>query len=89
MKRVISVRLCKCGKHRLKRKVSIDEAKRDIAAKYRDLGMVQDKSGKWKETVQCYKLYQNISTSEHVHQDMLKGITSPPFQGLEPSDKVA
>ena len=50
-------------------KVSIDDAKGDIAAKYQDLGIVQDKSGKWKETVRCYKLYQNISTSEHTHQD--------------------
>jgi hypothetical protein len=72
---VMSARQCKCGKYRLKRKVSIDNAKGDIAAKYRDLGIVQDESGKWKETVWCYKLYQNISTSEHVHQDMIKGVT--------------
>jgi hypothetical protein len=85
----MSARLCKCGKHRLKRKVSIDNAKGDIAAKYRDLGIVRDESGKWKEMVQCYKLYQNISTSEHVHQDIMKGVTSPLFQGLEPSDKAA
>jgi hypothetical protein len=28
------------GKHKLKRKVSIDDTKGDIAAKYRDLGVV-------------------------------------------------
>jgi hypothetical protein len=67
MKRVMSVRLCKCEKHRLKRKVSIDDVKGDIAAKYRDLGIVRDKSGKWKEMVWCYKLNQNISTSEHAY----------------------
>jgi hypothetical protein len=89
MEGVMSTRQHEYGKHRLKRKVSIDDAKGDIAAKYRDLGIVQDKSGKWKETVQCYKLYQNISTSERMHQDMTKGMTSPPFQGLEPSDKAA
>jgi hypothetical protein len=31
---VMSARQHKYGKHRLKRKVSIDDAKRDIAAKY-------------------------------------------------------
>jgi hypothetical protein len=31
---VISIRQCEYGKHRLKRKVSIDNAKGDIAAKY-------------------------------------------------------
>jgi hypothetical protein len=31
---VISMRSHKCGKHRLKRKVSIDDIKVDIAAKY-------------------------------------------------------
>jgi hypothetical protein len=89
MEGVMSVRQRKCGKHRLKRKVSIDDAKGDIVAKYRDLGIVQDESGKWKETVQCYKWYQNISTSEHAHQDITKGVTSPPFQDLELSDKAA
>jgi hypothetical protein len=85
----MGVRQRKCGKHRLKRKVGIDDAKGNIAAKYRDLGIVRGESGKWKETVQCYKSYQNISTSERMHQDMMKGVTSPPFQGLEPSDKAA
>jgi hypothetical protein len=42
----MSARQCKCGKHRLKRKVSIDNAKGDIAAKYQNLGIVQDESGK-------------------------------------------
>jgi hypothetical protein len=46
MEGVISARQHKCGKHRLKRKVSIDDVKGDIAAKYRDLRIVQDKSGK-------------------------------------------
>jgi hypothetical protein len=36
----MSARQCECGKYRLKRKVSIDNAKRDIAAKYQDLGIV-------------------------------------------------
>jgi hypothetical protein len=71
----MSARQHKYGKHRLKRKVSIDDMKGDIAAKYQDLGIVRDKFSKWKETVQCYKLYQNISTSKCVHQDMTKGIT--------------
>jgi hypothetical protein len=44
----MSIRQHECGKHRLKRKVSINNAKRDIAAKYRDLGIVQDESGKQK-----------------------------------------
>ena len=79
MKKVISTRQCKYGKYRLKRKVSIGDTKGDIAAKYRDLGIVRDESGKQKETVWCYKSYQNISTSEHTHQDMMKGITSPLF----------
>ena len=48
MEGVISVRQHEYGKHRLKRKVSIDNAKGDIAAKYRDLGIVQDESGKQK-----------------------------------------
>jgi hypothetical protein len=34
MEGVISARQHECGKHRLKRKVSIDNAKGDIAAKY-------------------------------------------------------
>jgi hypothetical protein len=34
MEEVISTRQHKCGKHRLKRKVSIDDTKGDIAAKY-------------------------------------------------------
>jgi hypothetical protein len=89
MEGVMSTRQCKCGKHRLKKKVSIDNVKGDIAAKYQDLGIVRDESGKWKEMVWCYKSYQNISTSECVHQDMTKGIISPLFQGLEPSDKAA
>jgi hypothetical protein len=80
MEGVMSRRQCKCGKHRLKRKVSIDNVKGDIAAEYRDLGIVQDESSKQKETVWCYKLYQNISTSECVHQDMMKGITLPLVQ---------
>jgi hypothetical protein len=88
MEGVMSVRQYECGKHRLKRKVSIDDTKGDIAAKYQELGIVRDESGKWKETVRCYKSYQNISTSEHMYQDMTKGIISPLFQGLEPSDKV-
>jgi hypothetical protein len=71
----MSARQCECGKHRQKRKVSIDDVKGDIAAKYRDLGIVRGESGKWKETVRCYKLCQNISTSERAHQDMMKGIT--------------
>jgi hypothetical protein len=75
----MSVGQCKCGKHRLKRKVSIDNAKGDIAAKYQDLRIVRDKSSKWKEMVQCYKLYQNISTSECAHQDMMKGLTISQF----------
>jgi hypothetical protein len=75
MEGVISVRQYECGKHRLKRKVSIDNTKGDIAAKYQDLRVVWDKSGKWKEMVQCYKSYQNISTSEYVYQDIMKGIT--------------
>jgi hypothetical protein len=74
MEGVMSMRQRECGKHRLKRKVSIDDVKGNIAAKYQDLRIVQDKSGKWKEMVRCYKSYQNISTSEHVHQDMTKGI---------------
>ena len=49
MEEVMSARLCKCGKHRQKRKVSIDNVKGDIAAKYQDLGIVQDESGKQKE----------------------------------------
>jgi hypothetical protein len=57
MEGVISVRQRRYRKHRLKRKVSIGNAKRDIAAKYQDLGIVQDKSSKWKEMVQCYKSY--------------------------------
>jgi hypothetical protein len=89
MEGVMGVRQHECGKHRLKRKVSIDNMKGDIAAKYRDLGIVRGESGKWKETVWCYKSYQNISTSKHMHQNMIKGVTSPPFQGLEPSDKAA
>jgi hypothetical protein len=89
MEGVMSTRQHECGKHRLKRKISIGDAKGDIAAKYQDLGIVQDKSGKWRETVWCYKSYQNISTSECAHQDIMKGVTSPLFQGLEPSDKVA
>jgi hypothetical protein len=40
MEGVISVRQHECGKHRLKRKVSIDNAKRNIAAKYQDLRIV-------------------------------------------------
>jgi hypothetical protein len=44
----MSVRLHECGKHRLKRKVSMDDAKGDIAAKYQDLGIVRDESGKQK-----------------------------------------
>jgi hypothetical protein len=36
----MSARQRKYGKHRLKRKVSIDNVKEDIAAKYQDLGMV-------------------------------------------------
>jgi hypothetical protein len=74
MEGVMSMRQYKCGKHRLKRKVSIDNMKGDITAKYQDLEIVQDKFGKWKEMVQCYKLYQNISISEHAHQDMIKGV---------------
>jgi hypothetical protein len=72
----MGVRQRKCGKHRLKRKVGIDDMKGDIAAKYRDLGIVRDKSGKWKETVWCYKSNQNIGTSKHAHQDMTKGVTN-------------
>jgi hypothetical protein len=34
MEGVMSTRQCKYGKHGLKRKISIDNAKRDIAAKY-------------------------------------------------------
>ena len=34
MKGVMSMRQHKCGKHRLKRKVSMDDTKGDIAAKY-------------------------------------------------------
>jgi hypothetical protein len=79
----MSARQHECGKHRLKRKVSIDDAKRDIAAKYRDLRIVRDKSGKWKEMVQCYKSYQNISTSEHTHQDMIKGVTHTPWNSQD------
>ena len=51
MEGVMGARQRKCGKHRLKRKVSIDNMKEDIAAKYQDLGIVQDKSGKWKKMV--------------------------------------
>jgi hypothetical protein len=40
MEGVISARQCKCEKHRLKRKVSIDDAKSDIATKYQDLRIV-------------------------------------------------
>jgi hypothetical protein len=40
MKGVISARQHECGKHRLKRKVSIDDTKGDIAAKYRELRIV-------------------------------------------------
>jgi hypothetical protein len=40
MEEVMGARQCKCRKHRLKRKVSIDDAKGDIAAKYQDLGIV-------------------------------------------------
>jgi hypothetical protein len=40
MEGVMGARQCEYGKHRLKRKVSIDDAKGDIAAKYRDLGIV-------------------------------------------------
>ena len=36
----MSARQHECGKHRLKRKISIDDAKGDIAAKYRDLRIV-------------------------------------------------
>jgi hypothetical protein len=75
MEGVMSMRLHECGKHRLKRKVSIDDMKGDIAAKYRDLGIVRDESDKWKEMVWCYKLNQNISISEHIYQDMMKGVT--------------
>jgi hypothetical protein len=46
MEGVMSARQCECGKHRLKRKVSIDDVKEDIAAKYQDLGIVRDKSSK-------------------------------------------
>jgi hypothetical protein len=49
MKGVIIAQQQECGKHRLKRKVSINDMKRDIAAKYRDLRIVQGKSGKQKE----------------------------------------
>jgi hypothetical protein len=49
MEEVISARQHKCGKHRLKRKVNIDNAKGDITAKYQDLGIVRDKSSKWKK----------------------------------------
>ena len=75
MEGVMSARQHKCGKHRLIRKVSIDDAKGDIAAKYQDLGIVRGESSKQKGMVQCYKSYQNISTSERVHQDIMKGIT--------------
>jgi hypothetical protein len=40
MEGVMSVRQRKCGKHRLKRKVSIGDMKGDIAAKYQDLEIV-------------------------------------------------
>ena len=36
----MSARQCKYRKYRLKRKVSIDDTKGDIAAKYQDLGIV-------------------------------------------------
>jgi hypothetical protein len=36
----MSARQHKYGKHRLNRKVSIDDTNGDIAAKYRDLGIV-------------------------------------------------
>jgi hypothetical protein len=39
--------------------------------------------------VRYYKSYQNISISEYAYQDIIKGITLPPFQSLELSDKVA
>jgi hypothetical protein len=76
MEGVMGARQHECGKHRLKRKVSIDDVKGDIAAMYQDLRIVRDESGKRKETVWCYKLYQNISTSERTHQDMTKGVTA-------------
>jgi hypothetical protein len=75
MEKVMGARQCECGKHRLKRKVSIGDMKGDIAAKYQDLRIVQDKSAKRKKMVRCYKLYQNISTSKCMHQDMTKGVT--------------
>jgi hypothetical protein len=37
----MSARQRKCGKYRQKRKVSIDDMKGDIAAKYQDLGIVR------------------------------------------------
>jgi hypothetical protein len=40
MEGVISTRLHECGKYRPKKKVSIDNAKGNIAAKYQDLGIV-------------------------------------------------
>jgi hypothetical protein len=40
MEGVMGMRQCECGKHRLKRKVSIGNMKEDIAAKYRDLRIV-------------------------------------------------
>jgi hypothetical protein len=40
MEGVMSTRQCEYGKYRLKRKVSIDDAEGDIAAKYQDLGIV-------------------------------------------------
>jgi hypothetical protein len=79
MEGVMSTRQCEYGKHRLKRKVSIGGVKGDIAAKYQDLRIVRDKSSKQREMVQCYKLYQNISTSECTHQDMMKGVTAEVF----------
>jgi hypothetical protein len=40
MEGVISTRQCEYGKHRLKKKVSIDNAKGNIAAKYQNFGIV-------------------------------------------------
>ena len=48
MEGVMGARQHECGKHRLKRKVSIGNTKGDIAAKYQDLRIVRDESSRQK-----------------------------------------